>query len=116
MRPGTALTPDSITPQAGFDGTLAPGAATSWTVAHTMSQADIDAGGIRNTATLAGTTPAGLPVSDISDDGVRDARLGDTTSDPDRTGAVTGRIDRPILAKTERIGARRAVRRPPVRS
>ncbi|NBD28404.1 MAG: DUF11 domain-containing protein, partial [Alphaproteobacteria bacterium] len=77
---GTPLTPDSITTQAGFDGTLVPGAVTAWTVAYTMSQADIDAGGIRNTATLAGTTPNGLPVSDTSDDG--DDTDGDTTSDP----------------------------------
>jgi uncharacterized repeat protein (TIGR01451 family) len=42
--------------------TLAPGISTTCTGSHTIVQGDIDAGEVVNTATVAGTTPGGLPI------------------------------------------------------
>ena len=47
--------------------TLAPGESTTCTATHTVTQADVDAGSVINTATVAGTDPAGNPVTDPSD-------------------------------------------------
>lgn len=45
------------------DGTLPPGATASWTGTYTLTQADIDAGGvITNVATGSGTTPSGSTI------------------------------------------------------
>ncbi|HAM45293.1 MAG TPA: hypothetical protein DCM67_09795, partial [Propionibacteriaceae bacterium] len=46
--------------------TVAPGVATSCTGTYTLTQADIDNGSVTNTATADGTSPAGDPVSGIS--------------------------------------------------
>ena len=43
--------------------TLAPGESTTCTATYTVTQADIDAGSIQNSATSSGTTPAGDPVT-----------------------------------------------------
>ena len=44
--------------------TLAPGVSTTCTASYTVSQTDIDAGSIANTATASGTPPVGAPVTD----------------------------------------------------
>ncbi len=49
-------------------GTLTPGERAFYTLTYTLTQEDIDAGGIQNTATATGTPPSGPPVTDISDD------------------------------------------------
>ncbi len=45
--------------------TLAPGESTTCTATYTVTQADLDAGGIVNTATATGTPPTGPPVTSI---------------------------------------------------
>ncbi|MEZ5856006.1 MAG: hypothetical protein R3D67_15140 [Hyphomicrobiaceae bacterium] len=46
-------------------------------------QADVDAGGVSNTATGTGTPPTGPAVTDVSDDGIDTD--GNTTDDPTET-------------------------------
>ncbi|MDH3294837.1 MAG: hypothetical protein OER95_11020, partial [Acidimicrobiia bacterium] len=48
--------------------TLAPGEVMTCSATYVVTQADVDAGVIQNTATLAGSDPAGSPVADLSDD------------------------------------------------
>ena len=45
------------------DTTLAPGASTTCTATYLLTQADVDTGLVHNEATVAGTTPAGDPVT-----------------------------------------------------
>jgi uncharacterized repeat protein (TIGR01451 family) len=45
--------------------TLAPGAATTCTGTHTVTQADIDSGAVINTAAVVGTPPSGPPVPPV---------------------------------------------------
>ena len=56
--------------QGGPLATLEPGAedSTTFSAVYTLTQADIDAGGVTNTATATGTTPSGDPVTSVSDD------------------------------------------------
>jgi large repetitive protein len=75
---GTALTP--VTTPVTVPNPLPPGGTATWTVGYTLTQADVDAGGIRNTATVSGTDPSGTPVSDDSSNG--DPTDGNTTDDP----------------------------------
>ncbi|MEY1554478.1 beta strand repeat-containing protein [Yoonia sp. R2331] len=78
---GDALTPDSITFDSGTDETsLIPGAINTFTVLYTLTQADIDSGGVENTALAETTDPSGDPVTDTSDNGIDDD--GNTTDDP----------------------------------
>ena len=50
-------------------GVLLPGETAAYTASYVLLQADIDAGGISNTATVTGIPPTGAPVMDVSDDG-----------------------------------------------
>ncbi|EBA11990.1 DUF7507 domain-containing protein [Roseobacter sp. CCS2] len=67
-------------PDDNGDPTLAPGEIWTWEVRYTLQQADADAGGISNTATVAGLAPDGSDVSDVSDDG--DPTDGNIADDP----------------------------------
>ena len=49
-------------------GTLLPDEVATYNASYVLTQEDIDAGGIANTATVSGTPPTGAPVEDISDD------------------------------------------------
>ena len=44
----------------------------TYRITYTLTQADIDSGGVENTATVTGSTPLGGTVSDISDSGAGD--------------------------------------------
>ena len=57
---------DTITPST--IGSLAPGASATATATHVITQADIDAGSVTNTAVVTGDDPMGNPVTDDSDD------------------------------------------------
>ncbi|MCK0126701.1 hypothetical protein MWU76_20085 [Gelidibacter sp. F2691] len=60
-------------------GTLLPGEVATYEVRYTLVQADIDAGGVQNSATVTGSA-GGVPVTDVTDDG--DDGDGNTTDDP----------------------------------
>ncbi|RZN78569.1 MAG: T9SS type B sorting domain-containing protein, partial [Winogradskyella sp.] len=74
-------------------GTLAPSATdTSCSASYTITQADIDAGIITNTATATGDDPNGNPVDDDSDD-----PNDPTDDDPDGDGDPDDPTDTPLL-------------------
>ncbi|MBV2360789.1 DUF11 domain-containing protein [Thalassococcus sp. CAU 1522] len=82
---GTALSLDAPPAFGGGSlgspqGTLRPGETATYTAQYTLQQADIDAGGVRNSVTGRGTPPSGPAVTDVSDD--NDDGDGNTTDDP----------------------------------
>ncbi len=78
---GDTLTPDSVTFTDGDDETsLIPGAVNTFTVLYTLTQDDIDSGGVENTALGEAIDPDDNPVTDISDNGIDDD--GNTLDDP----------------------------------
>lgn len=80
---GDALTPDSVDFTDGDDETtLAPGAVNTYTVLYTLTQTDIDSGGVENVADGAAIDPFGDPITDRADDGDDDD--GNTEDDPTR--------------------------------
>ncbi len=64
---GDPLSPVTVTLASGDPSLLAVGSALTYTVSYSLTQADIDSGGVTNTATASGTAPNGTNVSDISD-------------------------------------------------
>ena len=62
------------------EGTLLPGEISRYRVAYTLTQDDLDAGGIRNSVRVSGGPPQGAPFTDVSDDG--DDGDGNVLNDP----------------------------------
>ena len=78
---GDPLTPDEIIQTSGPSATeIAPGEENIYRVFYTLTQADIDSGGVQNSALAEANTPSGLPISDVSDDG--DDTDGNVNDDP----------------------------------
>ncbi len=69
---GGALTPDSVTfqpvPGGSPEGTIEVGESATYEVLYTLVLADVDAGGVSNSAVATGTTPLGATLSDTSRD------------------------------------------------
>ena len=79
-------------------GSLAPAATRTCTATYTLTQADVDAGEVVNTATTTGTPPTGPPVTD--DDTVTtlvpaDPSISLWSSRPVRSSMVTGTVRTP---------------------
>ncbi|MCF2906714.1 DUF11 domain-containing protein, partial [Octadecabacter sp. CECT 8868] len=53
-------------------GTLLVGEIATYTATYILTQDDIDAGGIENTATVTGSDPDGTPATDVTDNGAGD--------------------------------------------
>jgi uncharacterized repeat protein (TIGR01451 family) len=64
------VTDTEVTGISPASATLAPGASTTFTAIHTLTQADINAASVVDTATATGTPPSGPNVTDTSTDTV----------------------------------------------
>ena len=96
---GSILATDPLT---GGASSLVPGEAADWQLVHVLTKADIDAGGIVNTATVSGQDPSGAGVSDASDNG--DNTDGNITDDPTRL-TITATSTLSVLKVLDSIGA-----------
>ncbi|WP_341957478.1 AraC family transcriptional regulator [Microbacterium sp. LWH13-1.2] len=65
--PAAGLSPLAYGPWPGASGTLQPGESVTATATHRITQADLDAGSVSNTATSTGAPPTGPAVTDPSD-------------------------------------------------
>ncbi|NVK07124.1 MAG: OmpA family protein, partial [Marivivens sp.] len=94
-----------ITASAATASSLAPGESATWTVTYTLTQADINAGELSNTATVTASTPAGSgDVTDVSDsDGATDGN-GDSDPGNDPTVTTLGQSGQLTVTKTVAVG------------
>ncbi|MEP0962695.1 MAG: SdrD B-like domain-containing protein [Roseobacter sp.] len=94
---GTPPTPVRASGGTSIDGTgtlndLAPGASMTFTGTYTLTQADIDAGGVTNSALASATDPLNNPLTDTSDES--------SNNDNDPTIIPLGQGPQLALAKT----------------
>jgi len=65
---GDVQTVDAITFASGASETqIGAGQENTYVVTYTLAQEDIDSGGVENSFTASVTTPAGVPLTDVSD-------------------------------------------------
>ena len=64
---GTVLSPVTITTISGDPASLPVNGVLTYSATYTLTQDDVDSGGVLNTATASGVAPNGTNVSDISD-------------------------------------------------
>jgi uncharacterized repeat protein (TIGR01451 family) len=91
------------------DVDLAPGETAEFSATYTVQQADIDAGGLSNSATVAGSPPTGSDVSDVTDSGNTGdgANANDPTTnliEPAPEVSITKTVDDQQLADGVRVG------------
>lgn len=79
-------------------GTLQPAEFATYRAFYTLVQADIDAGGISNSARVIGTPPIGSPLTDVTDNGVDGD--GNTVNDP----TVLPVVPLPVVTLVKRLG------------
>ncbi|MBT8442692.1 MAG: DUF11 domain-containing protein, partial [Gammaproteobacteria bacterium] len=106
----TPIIPDPVPAFASGDtgaqtGILDVGETWIYTVSHTLTQDDIDAGGVSNSATATGEDPAGGPVTDTSDDdgtGTDDPTVAaipaDPTLDVAKTAGIPSRVSGTVFS------------------
>jgi uncharacterized repeat protein (TIGR01451 family) len=78
----------AVWPVPGSPGTLAPGQSVQYTATRAVTQADVDAGVVRNIATGSGTTARGALVTDDSSETVVDLAGAATYLTVEKTGAL----------------------------
>ena len=66
--------------QGSLEGTLLVGEIATYLASYTITQSDVDSGGVRNTVLADGDSPGGTNVTDVSDDD--DDADGNTDDDP----------------------------------
>lgn len=103
----TGAAPILVNPSVAADPLL-PGEERVWTLTHRLTQADLDAQGLANTATVAGIDPTNATVDDTSDNGNDDD--GNTDDDPTRLNIVSG----PAIELVKRLTTSGAVVGDPV--
>ncbi|MDG5492763.1 hypothetical protein [Psychroserpens sp. SPM9] len=92
------IEPTFINADAGsISGILQINETATYTAAYTITQNDVDAGGITNSITASGITPLNVSVNDVSDDGIDED--GNTTDDPTSTILSNDAFDPTIIAE-----------------
>ena len=91
---------------ASAEKTLAPSETATYTATYQITQAAIDAGGVKNVALAAGTDPSGAPVEDTSDNGNEgEDSPGDADDDPTNDPTETPLSKEPSQTISKKVSA-----------